>query len=498
MKIEEYARFISSAFRRFHLLLRFRFSPPSLNDKDTLMTEEEMVREQNLLNRISMLEKQLTAALASPQVSPKPKLAVKKQQKPFDFSKTGARKVALKISYLGQNYYGFTTSSNYYGFTTSSLAPENVTDQKHELPTIEGEIFKAMMTCKLIPSPDECQWSRAGRTDKGVSGFGQVVSLWIKTKLPMEHASVLDWDSVKALKTERVIHEDDFEDDQELSFSNDANLDGNGDIIVQDTQEEQEYPYVDMINRLLPKEIRILAWTPVDTNFDARFSCKWRKYNYVFSNRNLNLERMQHAASLFKGTHDCRYICKIDTSKLQAPNFFTRTIYESRIEKVDEHSSIFVVRGRAFLWHQVRNMMALLFLVGQELESPEIIPTLLDPSKHPEKAGKPNYEMAPDHPLVLVECGYNGLNWKLENDATFRSRQLFQEQWQDVNLNALQLSILQKEFDKLGADKVSPPPHAKQTPRHLPLLKRGRADSVETVKEKLALKKQKKKVKTIL
>lgn len=62
----------------------------------------------------------------------------------------------------------------------------------------------------------------------------------------------------------------------------------------------------------------------------------------------------------------------------------------------------FNVRGTAFLWHQVRCMMAVLFLVGKGLEDPEIVARMLDLHATPRK---PQYPMAPDEPLVLYTCG---------------------------------------------------------------------------------------------
>lgn len=61
----------------------------------------------------------------------------------------------------------------------------------------------------------------------------------------------------------------------------------------------------------------------------------------------------------------------------------------------------FTVHGSAFLWHQVRHLVAILFLVGQGLEHPSVVPQLLDIKKTPRK---PMYEMATDAPLVLWDC----------------------------------------------------------------------------------------------
>ncbi len=78
---------------------------------------------------------------------------------------------------------------------------------------------------------------------------------------------------------------------------------------------------------------------------------------------------------------------------------------------------MFVVHGSAFLWHQIRHMVAILFLIGQGLESPDLVARLLDTTVH---TRRPAYEMSPDAPLVLWDCVFpepqhendeNGLRW---------------------------------------------------------------------------------------
>lgn len=79
----------------------------------------------------------------------------KRQQRPFDFSAYGQRHVALKIAYLGWGYQGFASQEN-----TSN--------------TIEEELFKALSKTRLVDSRQTSNYHRCGRTDKGVSAFGQV------------------------------------------------------------------------------------------------------------------------------------------------------------------------------------------------------------------------------------------------------------------------------------------------------------------------------------
>ncbi len=70
-----------------------------------------------------------------------------------------------------------------------------------------------------------------------------------------------------------------------------------------------------------------------------------------------------------------------------------------------EHDVIEVtISGMSFLWHQIRCIMAVLFMVGTGQEAPEIVKTLLDISKTPRK---PNYPLADEGGLVLYDCKFD-------------------------------------------------------------------------------------------
>jgi len=60
------------------------------------------------------------------------------------------------------------------------------------------------------------------------------------------------------------------------------------------------------------------------------------------------------------------------------------------------------MKGTAFLWHQVRCIAAVLFLVGLGREDISVVDRLLDPAHTPRK---PQFEMAPDEPLLLWGSG---------------------------------------------------------------------------------------------
>jgi tRNA pseudouridine38/39 synthase len=45
-----------------------------------------------------------------------------------------------------------------------------------------------------------------------------------------------------------------------------------------------------MLNGVLPREIFVLAWAPVDEQFDARHSCTRRVYKYTFAKGKLDIQ----------------------------------------------------------------------------------------------------------------------------------------------------------------------------------------------------------------
>ncbi|EMD70120.1 hypothetical protein GGP41_000260 [Bipolaris sorokiniana] len=431
--------------------------------------------QQQLIARIQELEKQIGTSgsdtstvqnLAAPVVAadqqtslstedPKSleiRKAVKPPPKVFDASKYSTRLIALKFAYLGQKYNGF----------------EHHKNNSTPLPTIEEELWKALVKTRLITPAttsegekayeridkktfanwdregadvnwDGCEYSKCGRTDRGVSAFGQVIGVRVRSNKPLPKESRPSEDTPQA----------DQEDD---------------DSILPSKQEPEsppkpfsdlidELPYIQLLNRVLPPDIRVYAWCPnPPPEFSARFSCKERRYKYFFTNpcfapvpgssglynsnisassENkpkmregwLDIAAMKKGCQHLIGLHDFRNFCKVDASK-QITNFHRR-IFHADIEEVSplsipaflSHPALqapdgtdtetqpklysFTLHGSAFLWHQVRSLVAILFLIGQGLESPSLIPALLDISANPTR---PKYEMASDAPLVLWDC----------------------------------------------------------------------------------------------
>ncbi|SMN19094.1 similar to Saccharomyces cerevisiae YFL001W DEG1 tRNA:pseudouridine synthase [Maudiozyma saulgeensis] len=288
------------------------------------------------------------------------KKSKKKKPREFDFSQHNTRFIALKFAYLGWNYNGLALQK-----------------EATKLPTVESILLDAMNKCKLVPSmvPQDFKFSRCGRTDKGVSAMSQVVSLNVRSNLT---------------------------DDEQMDPINDS----------------KELDYAHILNQQLPNDIRVSAVAlRLPEDFDARFSCKSRHYKYLFSSKGLDLEKMQEAAKLFEGENDFRNFCKLDGSK-QITNYH-RNVISSNIMKYNDKFYCFDLIGSAFLWHQVRCMMANLFLVGQGLEEITMISNMLNIEITPQK---PIYDMANDLPLILFDCDFDcKIEWLNTNVNDFKS-----------------------------------------------------------------------------
>ena len=385
---------------------------------------------------------QLILTILSQYSKAKPAVPKKKNKgpiRPFDPSKYSTRLVALKISYVGKRYNGFEFHAN----------------NKTPLPTVEEELWKALVKTKLIFKTeadgvgnwDGCDYTKAGRTDKGVSAFGQVIGIRVRSLRPLKEETQGAESETGTANSKPPVQPAQSEPSQP---SDRGAMERPWEYEPKPFHHiHDEISYPRLLNRVLPADICVLAWCPSPPEgFSARFSCKMRHYKYYFTqpctllNPNpeglqrktdgrqerigwLDIHAMQIAAERFIGLHDFRNFCKQDPAR-QISNF-TRRMFNVSIQEawngslglewVQENAvtpltipnarnaSVYYFEffGSAFLWHQVRCMVSVLFLIGQGLEDSSVIDELLDVNKNP---GKPLYEMADDHPLVLYNCGY--------------------------------------------------------------------------------------------
>lgn len=183
--------------------------------------------------------------------------------------------------------------------------------------TTEGLLLQAIKDL----TGEEPKISISGRTDAGVHGLGQVVSLSIERNFP------------------------DFE------FKNAIN------------------------HRLKKKPVNIIECEIVDDSFDARFSSKKRYYKYIILNRparpviekdrvwhiikKLDIAEMKKASDFLIGQHDFTSF----RSKECQSNSPVRTIDEINIERSGEHIIIYF-KAKSYLHHMVRNIMGTIVEVG--------------------------------------------------------------------------------------------------------------------------------------
>ena len=228
-------------------------------------------------------------------------------------------------------------------------------------PTIQGELQAALG--RVVGESPLPQGS--GRTDAGVHALGQVASFALSAPIPADSL-------VRAL------------------------------------------------NRTLPESIRVLEAKTVPGDFHARHSTVAKTYEYrVFLERPgpgapvicppflaryvysypwpLYLERLEHSARLFLGTHEFLSFAATDPDaaersgrlpgggvaneeELTGPAGAVRTIFGSSWERMPiEETALFVyrVRGSGFLHHMVRNLVGTMLDVGRGYREVEEIPSMI-------------------------------------------------------------------------------------------------------------------------
>ncbi|ROT43519.1 pseudouridine synthase [Sodiomyces alkalinus F11] len=502
-------------------------------------------------------------------VQPPPAKKRKKGTERVDPSRYSTRFIALKLAYLGKNYGGFEyqPSSN--------------------IPTIESTLWAALTrACLVFPrgggsgedAPvdfDSCEYSKCGRTDRGVSAFGQVIALRVRSNRPLPKQQREPPEAPQGEGRPEGQQDVSMTDASESKPEEGAQSQTQAAVEEPPWDDSKELDYCKILNRLLPKDIRILAWCPSPPpGFSARFSCIERQYRYFFTQPAFNpipaallptatatatadskkttppagwldIDVMREAARRFIGPHDFRNFCKVDGSKQLTS--FERVMFDADIVEVPGASSAlpylseagvsvapgeplpkvysFNVRGSSFLWHQIRHMVAVLFLVGQGLEPPSIVSELLDVERNPRK---PSYQMAHEVPLVLWDCLFRegdkgdkgdkgdseggGLRWVYEAEENRHAwggvLDALWEEWRERKMDELLANRLLDHVMRLGStagkEEEGNQPRVKNSMLHkvfaggdnarragtfMPLLERSKAPSPEEINDRWAQRK---------
>lgn len=254
---------------------------------------------------------------------------------------------SLKVQYIGKNYAG---SQIQIG-------------TGHKIPTIQGELEKALSTLitdrRFTAGNNNRHFKTvfSGRTDKGVNAVGQVIH----------------FDCDKHIVASKFIYQ---------------------------------------INEILPSDISVSDLKLVDESFHAQKSAKRRHYRYVFINRKyknafdgdllrvkfeIDIERMQKALNYLIGEHDFSSFKSSGTLNPSKVCF----IEKAQVQKLENKVMIDIV-GNRFLYNMVRTIVGtLLEIEGHNLPA-EHMKQVLDACDRT-KAG----QTVSPFGLTLVEVEYS-------------------------------------------------------------------------------------------
>jgi tRNA pseudouridine38-40 synthase len=167
------------------------------------------------------------------------------------------------------------------------------------------------------------------------------------------------------------------------------------------------------INAHLPRDIRIMAASIADADFDARFSAKGKQYRYFVwtglsmnpllrhaawhVSRPLDLAAMRSAAKFFPGRHDFKSLAGTRPYEMSDT---VRTLTKCDLWR-NGRLLTFIIEGDGFLYKMCRGIVGTLVQVGQGKIAPNTIKQILD-KKDRRAAGM----TAPAHGLVLWKVYY--------------------------------------------------------------------------------------------
>ena len=319
-------------------------------------------------------------------------------------TKVKKRKCAIFVVYLGHKYQGMQRNPG--------------------AKTIEDEMFRAMCKAGAISERTSAEekafqtirWSRAARTDKGVSAICQVVS---SNFIPLEGV-------------------------------------------------------VEAINGHLPGDIRILGYQRTVKGFDARKSCDRRRYEYILpewmfdpslqptskeqttelspeqfiARRDPNyvfdeasMAKMNGILAQYEGTHNFHnYTVRCDASAPQAKRYMLSFNCQNIVEIKGQRWVRMVVVGQSFMLHQIRKMIAMAVAVFRGIAPDTAIQHAL---RSRQREGVP---IAPDLGLFLDRCYFESYNQKWgQNHGCLDSDLSYGDQIQAFKLERLYPSLAERD-----------------------------------------------------
>ncbi len=207
----------------------------------------------------------------------------------------------MKVAYIGTEFHGYQIQSN--------------------VPTIEGELFRALEELNIIKGPKSARYIGSGRTDTGVHALEQVIAFDTNNpKLAIPRA----------------------------------------------------------INSVLPPSIWTWSRAEVPDNFDPRRQAVNREYRYFMCGECFNIPLLRKSTRVLKGTHNFSNFTSIDGDKNTV-----RTI-ESIDIRLDGRFIALDIKADSFLWHMVRKIVTALRMVGNEARDVEWLERMVHPEEFEE------------------------------------------------------------------------------------------------------------------
>eukprot|EP00371_Babesia_bovis_P003033 XP_001611680.1 tRNA pseudouridine synthase A family protein [Babesia bovis T2Bo] len=241
-----------------------------------------------------------------------------------DGSRCGG-KLLMDFSYIGTGYHGLAYQSD-------------------EPNTVEGHLFRALSLANVASDVLNNGYERCGRTDRDVHALHNYASFFPDPCPPNSPCSTVSPDERGVGPCYRI------------------------------------NTFTKAINKHLPRGIRVNWVKHVPDDFSSRRNCTFRVYKYFFQLGSMDLSLIQDACRHFLGQHNFNQFCKTDNRN---PKDSHGTIYSFEVERYNELLCVATICGRAFLWHQVRCMMGVLFKVGEGIIPGLKVKWLLE---HPEGA----------------------------------------------------------------------------------------------------------------
>jgi tRNA pseudouridine38-40 synthase len=170
------------------------------------------------------------------------------------------------------------------------------------------------------------------------------------------------------------------------------------------------------LNAVLPPDVRVLAAQEAPAGFDARFSARFRRYEYLISDsglldprargsvlvsrRTLDADLMHGAGQALVGEHDFAAFCRARPEASAVRTVLALSV-ERRDDPRDPGLLVVGIAADAFCHSMVRSVVGALLAVGEGRLTGEALAGIL-------AAGRrvPQFATAAAHGLTLVEVGY--------------------------------------------------------------------------------------------